>query len=101
MADRVTNVLIEVLGAEAAADFSPDDIDLLARQGYQSKSSLYTATREGLRHLPEARIDAIMAARSATGEILTIVWPCGSCHAMYRYVAARRRTHTFLNEIEL
>jgi hypothetical protein len=90
MADRVINVLIEVLGAEAAADFSPDDIDLLAHQGYQSKSSLYTATREGLRHLPEARIDAIMTARSATGEILTYVWPCGPCHAMW----LKRDVHT-------
>ena len=65
-------MLVEVLGVDAAADFSLDDIDLLARQGYLSKRSLTTATRDGLRHLPlpEARIDDIM---SATGEFLTPV----------------------------
>ena len=72
MADHVKNVLVEVLGVDAAEDFSLDDIELLARQGYHSKRSLSTATRDGLRHLhlPEARIDDIM---TATGEFLTTV----------------------------
>ena len=85
MADRVKNVLVTVLGVDAAEDFSLEDIDLLAHQGYQSERSLSTATRDGLRHihLPEARIDAIM---TATGEPLqrsVRAWdramsPCGS-----------------------
>ena len=72
MAELVKNILVEVLGAAAAADFSLDEIDLLARQGYRNNRSLTTATRDGLRHLPlpEARIDDIM---TATGEFLTPV----------------------------
>ena len=75
MTDRVTsvkNALIEVLGVEATEDFSCDDINKLAQQGYFSKRSLSKATRDGLRHvgLPEARIDDIM---TATGELLTTI----------------------------
>ena len=70
MADRVRNVLVDVLGMDAAKDFSIEDVDLLARQGYVTSRSLSAATREGLRHsnLPEARIDDIM---NATGGFLT------------------------------
>lgn len=72
MADHVKNLLVDVLGVEAAEDFSPDDIELLARQGYHSKRRILTATRDELRriNLPEARIDAIL---TATGEFLTTV----------------------------
>ena len=66
LSGMTTNALVknEVLGMEAAEDFSLNNINLLARQGYLSKRSLSTATREELRHiqLPEACIDNIMLA---------------------------------------
>ena len=64
MVDRVKNVLVDVLGVEAAQDFTLGDMELLARQGYLNKRSLSRATRDGLRYfkLPEARIEDIMIA---------------------------------------
>ena len=75
MSERVRNALIEILGEDDAADFSPEDVDKLERHGYTNARSLGKATREGLRHihLIEARINDIV---HATGEFPTCVLTC-------------------------
>ena len=66
MAESVRNALVEVLGAEAAADFPPVEVDKLAKHGYTSARKLRISTREGLEriNLLEACIDDVMTATS-------------------------------------
>ena len=63
--EEVRTALIEVLGVEAARDFSPAEVGKLRMNGYKNARSLRKASREGLRFisLPEARIDDIVNAR--------------------------------------
>ena len=64
MAESVRNALVEVLGAEAAADFPSVEVDKLEKHGYMSARRLRIATREGLEriNLLEACIDDVMTA---------------------------------------
>jgi hypothetical protein len=56
--------LKEALGAEAAAEYTPEDLAALARAGYTSKRRLQSATRQGLETtgLKPALIDELLNA---------------------------------------
>jgi DNA-binding GntR family transcriptional regulator len=56
--------LEEALGAEAAAEYTPEDLDALERAGYTGKRRLQSATRQGLERsgLKPALVDELLNA---------------------------------------
>lgn len=63
-AGELRKVLETALGAQAAADYTDDELKALVERGYTGKRWLSKATREGLKNcgLSDAKIDELLGS---------------------------------------